>query len=123
MDEKPYWENDIRECRWCGKEFKPEGPFQEFCKAQCHWKYYNENGLSSERIKEVCDQLNKNPKWKATKHIQPCQGVTIYGVCCQYSDNPHDLKFAYTEAKIKRLWDIGPPDKKESKYILEDTEQ
>jgi hypothetical protein len=35
------WMNEIRECKWCGGEFKPEDRHQEFCCDDCLEAYYN----------------------------------------------------------------------------------
>ena len=34
------WKDEIRECEWCGCEFKPEERFQRFCSEECAESYY-----------------------------------------------------------------------------------
>jgi len=29
------WRDEIRECKWCGCEFQPEGPRQDCCSEEC----------------------------------------------------------------------------------------
>lgn len=33
------WRNEIRECSWCGQEFKPERPEQTCCDDTCAESY------------------------------------------------------------------------------------
>lgn len=33
------WMNEIRECDWCGREFKPEDRYQKFCSEECREDY------------------------------------------------------------------------------------
>jgi len=31
------WRDEVRECRWCGCEFRPEDPGQDYCSEECAW--------------------------------------------------------------------------------------
>ena len=33
------WKDEIRECKWCGTEFKPEDRDQQFCDVSCLESY------------------------------------------------------------------------------------
>ena len=35
------WKTEIRECLWCGSEFKPEHRDQHCCCDDCHLAYYS----------------------------------------------------------------------------------
>ena len=35
------WKDEIRECKWCGRCFKPEERGQEFCDSDCAEAYHN----------------------------------------------------------------------------------
>ncbi len=35
------WQDEIRECRWCGSEFEPEDKHQQMCSEDCAEAYYN----------------------------------------------------------------------------------
>jgi hypothetical protein len=35
------WQDEYRECAWCGSEFKPEERDQRFCDDECQESYYN----------------------------------------------------------------------------------
>ncbi len=37
------WQDEIRECKWCGAEFKPEEQWQKHCCQSCYCAY---NGYS-----------------------------------------------------------------------------
>ena len=34
------WKDEIRECRWCGEEFKPEQQYQDCCSHSCTTAYH-----------------------------------------------------------------------------------
>ena len=34
------WQDEVRECKWCGSEFKPEDKFHDFCCDDCLNAYY-----------------------------------------------------------------------------------
>jgi len=34
------WRDELRECKWCGKEFYPNDRLQDFCDLSC-WKDYS----------------------------------------------------------------------------------
>lgn len=43
------WRDEIRECDWCGNEFKPECERQAFCEEECYRAYFGiEYGLTDE---------------------------------------------------------------------------
>jgi hypothetical protein len=35
------WKDETRECKWCGRRFKPEYSQQEFCCSDCADSYSN----------------------------------------------------------------------------------
>lgn len=35
------WKDEVRECKWCGTEFKPEEAGQKFCDDSCYRSYNN----------------------------------------------------------------------------------
>ena len=35
------WKDETRECRWCGRRFRPEERNQEFCDSDCAEAYHN----------------------------------------------------------------------------------
>lgn len=35
------WQDETRECKWCGSEFKPEDRHQQMCDASCAEAYCN----------------------------------------------------------------------------------
>jgi hypothetical protein len=35
------YKDEIRECKWCGQNFKPENNDQQFCSTDCNEAYYN----------------------------------------------------------------------------------
>lgn len=34
------WKDEKRECRWCGRMFKPENARDEFCDSLCRESYF-----------------------------------------------------------------------------------
>ena len=34
------WRDEVRECRWCGSDFKPESAGDQFCFISCCQAYY-----------------------------------------------------------------------------------
>ena len=35
------WKDYVRECKWCGQEFKPEEKWQKCCSEDCAEAYYH----------------------------------------------------------------------------------
>ena len=35
------WTDEMRECKWCGRSFKPEEKSQKFCDSDCAEAYHN----------------------------------------------------------------------------------
>ena len=35
------WKDETRECKWCGRRFRPEERNQEFCDSDCSEAYHN----------------------------------------------------------------------------------
>ena len=35
------WRDEVRECKWCGTEFKPEDREQQFCDDGCYNSFYD----------------------------------------------------------------------------------
>lgn len=35
------YKDEVRECKWCGSNFKPENNDQQFCCDDCNEAYYN----------------------------------------------------------------------------------
>jgi len=35
------WRGAVRQCAWCGQEFKPENKFQKCCSIECAEAYYS----------------------------------------------------------------------------------
>jgi hypothetical protein len=34
------WRDEMRECKWCGQDFKPESRIDQFCSDDCR-EFYN----------------------------------------------------------------------------------
>lgn len=34
------WKDEVRECEWCGTDFKPEGKADVFCSEDCNRSYW-----------------------------------------------------------------------------------
>lgn len=49
------WRDQVRKCKWCGSEFKPEARFDYFCDGKCH-AYYD----GVEVDVEECDHSDKD---------------------------------------------------------------
>jgi hypothetical protein len=46
------WRDQIKKCKWCGENFKPESPHQDCCCHSCHVAF---QGLD-------CDCIECNPE-------------------------------------------------------------
>jgi len=63
------WRDEIRECPWCGTEFRPEDREQRYCSGSCGYAYNGQPDPDDYRACIECDCSVFVDDWEANGHL------------------------------------------------------